>query len=65
MGFQVHAAVSADLKTWMPEAKCFSRVNLYYMVRFFNLYAPVKIVQQVAEQSSPTSAESQIVQQVA
>ena len=42
--------VSADLKAWMPEAKCFSRVNLYYMVRFFNLYAPVKIVQQVAEQ---------------
>lgn len=42
--------VSADLKVWMPEAKCFSRVNLYYMVRFFNLYAPVKIVQQVAEQ---------------
>ena len=31
--------VSADLKTWMSEAKCFSRVNLYYMVRFFNLYA--------------------------
>ena len=57
--------VSADLKVWMPEAKCFSRVNLYYMVRFFNLYAPVKIVQQVAEQSIPTSAESQIVQQVA
>lgn len=57
--------VSADLKVWMPEAKCFSRVNLYYMVRFFNLYAPVKIVQQVAEQSTPTSAESQIVQQVA
>ena len=26
--------VSADLKSWMPEAKCFSKVNLYYMVRF-------------------------------
>lgn len=42
--------ISADLKAWMPEAKCFSRVNLYYMVRFFNLYAPAQIVQQVAEQ---------------
>ena len=56
--------VSTDLKAWMPEAKCFSRVNLYYMVRFFNLYAPAKIVQQVAERTAPVPAGA-IVQQVA
>ena len=42
--------VSEDLKCWMPGAKCFSRVNLYYMVRFFKLYVPAAIVQQLAEQ---------------
>ena len=42
--------VSADLKSWMPEAKCFSRVNLYYMVRFFKLYPPMSIVHQLGEQ---------------
>lgn len=57
--------ISADLKAWMPEAKCFSRVNLYYMVRFFNLYAPAQIVQQIAEQPADVSDESPIVQQVA
>ena len=56
--------VSADLKSWMPEAKCFSKVNLYYMVRFFNLYAPMPIVQQVAEQSRTTfDSDSAIVRQ--
>ena len=57
--------VSADLKSWMPEAKCFSRVNLYYMVRFFRLYAPTQIVQQIAEQPTARSVAPQIVQQVA
>lgn len=42
--------LSTDLKVSMPDASCFSRVNLYYMVRFFKLYVPPKIVQQVAEQ---------------
>lgn len=42
--------VSSDLKTRMPEVKCFSRVNLYYMVRFFKLYAPKQIVHQLGEQ---------------
>ena len=56
--------VSADLKSWMPEAKCFSKVNLYYMVRFFNFYAPMPIVQQVAEQSRTTfDSDSAIVRQ--
>ena len=57
--------VSADLKAWMPEAKCFSCINLYYMVRFFNLYAPAQIVQQVVEQSHAKPDDAQIVQQVA
>ena len=42
--------VSSDLKIRMPEVKCFSRINLYYMVRFFKLYAPQQIVHQVGEQ---------------
>ena len=42
--------VSADLKTWMPEAKCFSPTNLKYMRRFFKLYCPAPIGQQVADQ---------------
>ena len=41
--------VSADLKTWMPEAKCFSPTNLKYMRRFFKLYCPAPIGQQVAD----------------
>ena len=42
--------VSAALKTWMPEAKFFSPANLKYMRRFFKLYCPAPIVQQVADQ---------------
>ena len=42
--------VSADLKAWMPEAKCFSPTNLKYMRRFFKLYCPAPIGQQVADQ---------------
>lgn len=50
--------VSADLKAWMPEAKCFSRVNLYYMVRFFKLYMPIEIVHQLGEQLKLPSEEA-------
>ena len=62
--------LSSDLKVQMPDATCFSRINLYYMVRFFRLYASPQIVQQVAEQLEARSdAEQgggvQIVQQVA
>lgn len=57
--------VSADLKAWMPEAKCFSRVNLYYMVRFFKLYAPAQVVQQILGEPANGSANSPIVQQPA
>ena len=60
--------VSADLKTWMPEAKCFSPTNLKYMRRFFKLYCPAPIGQQVADQLEVKGAQQnadQIVQQVA
>lgn len=42
--------LSSDLKVQMLDATCFSCVNLYYMVRFFRLYASPQIVQQAAEQ---------------
>ena len=42
--------VSADLKAWMPEAKCFSTTNLKYMRRFFNLYHPSGIGHQLGDQ---------------
>ena len=50
MGFQVHAAVSADLKTWMPEAKCFSVRNLQYMRLFASIYGDSEITHQVGAQ---------------
>lgn len=57
--------LSADLKVSMPDVSCFSRVNLYYMARFFKLYVPPKIVQQVAEQlRSPFEPEQQGVAEI-
>lgn len=57
--------LSADLKVSMPDASCFSRVNLYYRARFFKLYVPPKIVQQVAEQlRSPFEPEQQGVAEI-
>ena len=56
--------LSLDLKMQMPEAGCFSRINLYYMARFFKLYAHPPIVQQVAEQLDDDDL-TQKVQQVA
>ena len=44
--------VSADLKTWMPEAKCFSPTNLKYMRRFFKLYSPASICSMSARRES-------------
>ena len=35
--------VSADLKTWMPEAKCFSVRNLQYMRLFASIYGALKL----------------------
>ncbi len=55
--------LSSDLKVAMPDAACFSRVNLYYMVRFFKLYSPGPIVQQVAEQIEHRGESVPIVRQ--
>ena len=52
--------VSADLKTWMPEAKCFSVRNLQYMRLFASIYGGSEITHQggaqlglVVEPSAP------------
>ena len=42
--------VSADLKAWMPEAKCFSVRNLQYMRLFVELYGTRGIAQQPVAQ---------------
>ena len=42
--------VSADLKTWMPEAKCFSVRNLQYMRLFASIYGGSEITHQVGAQ---------------
>lgn len=43
--------VCADLKAWMPEAKCFSVRNLQYMRLFVELYGTREITQQVVAQT--------------
>ena len=42
--------VSADLKAWMPDAKCFSVRNLQYMRLFVELYGTREITQQPVAQ---------------
>ena len=42
--------VSADLKAWMPEAKCFSVRNLQYMRLFASIYGGSGITHQVGAQ---------------
>lgn len=41
--------LSADLKEALPGVKGFSKVNLTYCLRFFEMYGGAKIVQQVVE----------------
>ena len=53
--------LSADLKASMPDASCFSRTNLKYIRRFFLVYCPKAIGQQVADQ---LEAHPRIAQQV-
>lgn len=45
--------VSADLKTKMPDAGCFSPTNLKYMRYFWRLYSPFLSSPQVGDESSP------------
>ena len=47
--------LSTDLKVSMPDALCFSKTNLKYIRRFFLLYCPRSIGQQVADQNQRAS----------
>ena len=56
--------VSADLKTWMPEAKCFSVRNLQYMRLFVELYGTREIAQQPVAQLASGEFTQQVVAQI-
>lgn len=55
--------ISADLKVWMPEAKCFSVRNLQYMRLFVELYGTWKITQQPVAQLENAGITQQSVAQ--
>lgn len=55
--------VSADLKVWMPEAKCFSVRNLQYMRLFVELHGTREIAQQVVAQLENAGITQQVVAQ--
>lgn len=55
--------VSADLKAWMPEAKCFSVRNLQYIRLFVELYGMREIAQQPVAQLEDTKMTQQLVAQ--
>ena len=56
--------VSADLKAWMPEAKCFSVRNLQYMRLFVELYGTREIAQQPVAQLASGEFSQQVVAQI-
>ena len=56
--------VSADLKVWMPEAKCFSVRNLQYMRLFVELYGTREIAQQPVAQLESGKSTQQVVAQI-
>ena len=56
--------VSADLKTWMPEAKCFSVRNLQYMRLFASIYGGSEITHQVGAQLGVVGATHQVGAQI-
>ena len=56
--------VSADLKAWMPEAKCFSVRNLQYMRLFVELYGTREITQQPVAQLASGEFTQQVVAQI-
>ena len=56
--------VSADLKAWMPEAKCFSVRNLQYMRLFVELYGTREITQQPVAQLESGEFTQQVVAQI-
>lgn len=50
-GDKIIRTMSADLQREIPDAKCFSRTNLYYIKKFYLLYSQqIKIVQQAVGQ---------------
>lgn len=49
-GSKFFEKLSSDLRQAIPEVRGFSKVNLTYCLRFFEMYGAGKIVQQVAEQ---------------
>src|SRR5574344_403270 len=53
----------ADLKAWMPEAKCFSVRNLQYMRLFVGLYGAREIAQQPVAQLKGAEFAQQLVAQ--
>ena len=56
--------VSADLKAWMPGAKCFSVRNLQYMRLFVELYGTRGIAQQPVAQLASGEFTQQVVAQI-
>ena len=62
-GDKFYSRLSSDLKLMLPDASGLSKVNIIYCQRFYELYAGVSIVPQVAEQSSQ-DAKSAIVPQL-
>ena len=55
--------ISSDLRTWMPEAKCFSVRNLQYMRLFVELYGSLEIAQQPVAQLEGAAITQQVVAQ--
>ena len=55
--------ISADLKAWMPDAKCFSVRNLQYMRLFVELYGTREIAQQPVAQLERAEISQQLVAQ--
>ena len=56
--------VSADLKAWMPEAKCFSVRNLQYMRLFASIYGGSEITHQVGAQLGVVGTSHQVGTQI-
>lgn len=54
-GSKLIDALSADLRAMLPNIKGFSRTNLFYVIKFYKLYAEIEIVPQVGGQLKTSS----------
>ena len=54
-GSKLIDALSADLRVMLPNIKGFSRTNLFYVIKFYKLYAEIEIVPQVGGQLKTSS----------